>query len=92
MKERGDIRKIYQERWQYIHIDEYQDTNEVQYKMTQLLAENHKNICVVGDTDQCLIKGTKVRMADGRNVPIEKNKKGDMILSNFGGGKLSQAK
>ena len=43
--------------------------------MTQLLAENHKNICVVGDTDQCLIKGTKVRMADGRNVPIEKIKR-----------------
>ena len=92
LKEREDIRKIYQERWQYIHIDEYQDTNEVQYKMTQLLAENHKNICVVGDTDQCLIKGTKVRMADGRNVPIEKIKKGDMILSNFGGGKLSPSK
>jgi DNA helicase II / ATP-dependent DNA helicase PcrA len=47
-----EIRKKYQDRWKYIHVDEYQDTNEVQYKMTKLLAENHKNICVVGDVDQ----------------------------------------
>lgn len=47
-----DVRRSYQERFKYIHIDEYQDTNEVQYKMTKLLAEAHKNICVVGDGDQ----------------------------------------
>ncbi|MEK7140186.1 MAG: 3'-5' exonuclease, partial [Patescibacteria group bacterium] len=40
------------ERWEYIHIDEYQDTNEVQYLMSRLLSEKHKNICVVGDADQ----------------------------------------
>ena len=52
LKEKEDIRKMYQDRWKYIHIDEYQDTNEVQYKMAKLLAENHQNICVVGDADQ----------------------------------------
>ena len=52
LKERDEIRKVYQERWQYIHIDEYQDTNEVQYIMSRLLSENHKNICAVGDADQ----------------------------------------
>jgi DNA helicase-2/ATP-dependent DNA helicase PcrA len=52
LKENEDIRKIYQEKWEFIHIDEYQDTNEVQYLMSKLLAENHKNICVVGDADQ----------------------------------------
>ena len=52
LKEKEEIRKMYQERFQYIHIDEYQDTNEVQYKMAKLLAENHQNICVVGDADQ----------------------------------------
>ena len=52
LKEREDIRKIYQEKWEYIHIDEYQDTNEVQYLMSKLLSEKHKNICVVGDADQ----------------------------------------
>ena len=52
LKENEQIRRIYQEKWDYIHIDEYQDTNEVQYLMSKLLSENNKNICVVGDADQ----------------------------------------
>ncbi len=52
LKENPEILKIYQEKWQYVHIDEYQDTNEVQYLMSRLLSESHKNICVVGDADQ----------------------------------------
>ena len=52
LKDNVEIRKIYQEKWEYIHIDEYQDTNEVQYLMSKLLSENNKNICVVGDADQ----------------------------------------
>lgn len=42
----------YQERWPFIHIDEFQDTNEVQYRTSRLLAGKNKNICVVGDIDQ----------------------------------------
>ncbi len=52
LKENKDVRKIYQDRWQYIHVDEYQDTNEAQYLMSKLLSENHRNITVVGDADQ----------------------------------------
>ena len=52
LKDNPEVRKIYQEKWDYIHIDEYQDTNEVQYLMSKMLAENNKNICVVGDADQ----------------------------------------
>ena len=52
LKDNLEIRKKYQEKWEYIHIDEYQDTNEVQYLMSRMLAENNKNICVVGDADQ----------------------------------------
>ena len=52
LKENLEIRKIYQEKWEYIHIDEYQDTNEVQYLMSKLLSENNQNIAVVGDADQ----------------------------------------
>ena len=52
LKEKPEIRKIYQEKWEYVHIDEYQDTNEVQYLLSKMLAENNKNICVVGDADQ----------------------------------------
>jgi len=52
LQENLEIRKIYQEKWEYIHIDEYQDTNEVQYLMSKLLSENNQNIAVVGDADQ----------------------------------------
>lgn len=47
-----DIKNKYQDKWKYVHIDEYQDTNEVQYEMTKLLVGKDENICVVGDTDQ----------------------------------------
>lgn len=47
-----ETRKVYASRWKYIHIDEYQDTNKVQYQIAQSLAESHRNICVVGDIDQ----------------------------------------
>jgi DNA helicase-2/ATP-dependent DNA helicase PcrA len=42
----------YRSQWKYIHVDEYQDTNEVQYRLVTLLAGGTKNICVVGDSDQ----------------------------------------
>ena len=52
LKENEEIRKYYQDKWEYVHIDEYQDTNEVQYLMSKLLSEKTKNIVVVGDADQ----------------------------------------
>jgi len=52
LKEHDDIRTHYQNIWHYIHIDEYQDTNKVQYELSRLLAQKHNNICVVGDIDQ----------------------------------------
>ncbi len=48
----ADIREYYQKLWQYVHIDEYQDTNKVQNRIAELICEQHHNICVVGDTDQ----------------------------------------
>lgn len=42
------------ENWKYVHIDEYQDTNEIQYRIAKLLAGSTKNICVVGDSDQSI--------------------------------------
>jgi len=52
LKKYPEIKQMYRERWEYIHIDEYQDTNEVQYELTKLLVGKDENICVVGDTDQ----------------------------------------
>lgn len=47
-----EVREYLQNTWTYIHIDEYQDTNKVQYDIVRLLAEKFRNLCVVGDTDQ----------------------------------------
>lgn len=47
-----EILRMYQERWTHIHVDEYQDTNKVQYRLVTQLASRYKNICVVGDGDQ----------------------------------------
>jgi DNA helicase-2/ATP-dependent DNA helicase PcrA len=78
LKTNENIRRIYQERWQYIHIDEYQDTNETQYIMSKLLAENHKNICVVGDADQNIYSW---RGANLKNIlNFEKDYKGAKIV------------
>ena len=46
------IRDHYTDQWHYIHVDEYQDTNEVQYRLVKLLSGSGKNVCVVGDSDQ----------------------------------------
>ena len=51
-----DILEQYQDRFKYIHIDEYQDTNTVQFMFVSLLARKYKNLCVVGDDDQSIYK------------------------------------
>ena len=53
-KEYPDILKYYQDKYKYVLIDEYQDTNEAQYIFSKMLCNNHKNIFVVGDNDQAI--------------------------------------
>ena len=53
-RSRQDILEKYQERFKYILIDEYQDTNEAQYILTKMISNKYKNICVVGDNDQSI--------------------------------------
>jgi len=67
LSERPDIRVKYQARWTHIHIDEYQDTNVAQYKLSKILGGDQHNICVVGDTDQSIYGW---RGADFRNMMI----------------------
>ena len=56
LEENPDILEKYQERFQYIMVDEYQDTNNCQYRFVSMLAKKHRNICVVGDDDQSIYK------------------------------------
>ncbi|GEP23817.1 DNA helicase PcrA [Lentilactobacillus diolivorans] len=49
-----DVLAYYQDKFHYIHVDEYQDTNEAQYRLVNTLAQKNRNICVVGDADQSI--------------------------------------
>jgi len=54
LEEHDDVRALAQDRWKYIHIDEYQDTNALQGRLTNMLAAKHRNLFVVGDIDQTI--------------------------------------
>ncbi|MCY6355810.1 DNA helicase PcrA [Clostridium sp. ZS2-4] len=64
-KKNPDVLKFYQNKFKYIMVDEYQDTNKAQYELVKLLAEANKNIFVVGDDDQCIYQW---RGADIKNI------------------------
>ena len=64
-KEVPEVLKFYQDKFRYIMVDEYQDTNKAQYELVYLLASQHHNICVVGDDDQSIYQ---FRGADLRNI------------------------
>lgn len=65
LQEDEEVREKYQSRFQYILVDEYQDTNHAQYALTKILAARWRNICVVGDADQSIYAW---RGADIRNI------------------------
>ena len=56
LQEHEDVRQFYQRKFRYVLVDEYQDTNHLQYLLTSLLAGGYENICVVGDDDQSIYK------------------------------------
>ncbi|MGO8951344.1 MAG: UvrD-helicase domain-containing protein, partial [Ktedonobacterales bacterium] len=93
-----DILHQYQQRYQYIHVDEFQDTNRAQYELVKLLGvgttltPGHMRVCAVADDDQCLIEGTLITMADGSQRPIEQVVTGDLVLSAYGSGDFRTAR
>jgi DNA helicase II / ATP-dependent DNA helicase PcrA len=83
LEEFPDILARYQETWKFIHVDEYQDTNKVQYLLISLLAGKYRNLCVIGDPDQSIyaFRGADIRnildfkkeYADGTIITLEQN-------------------
>lgn len=90
LKENKDILEFYQNKFKHVFVDEYQDTNKIQYEFARLLSGKHKNICVVGDSDQCIVDGMKVNTPKGK-VNIEDLKVGDRVYSAAGQGKVIEA-
>ena len=80
LKESEPARAHYQRRFQYVHCDEFQDVNDSQYQLLMLFSGLHKNICVVGDDDQCVVEGTPILTPSGY-VPVEQIKEGDTVLA-----------
>ncbi|HYZ01778.1 MAG TPA: UvrD-helicase domain-containing protein, partial [Candidatus Binatia bacterium] len=79
-------------RFRYVLVDEYQDTNHAQYVLVNQLAQEHRQLAVVGDDDQCLVAGTQVRMGDGSERPIERIEVGDHVLASYGSGDFRPAR
>ncbi|APV49001.1 hypothetical protein BWI17_04480 [Betaproteobacteria bacterium GR16-43] len=82
----------YQERFKYILVDEFQDTNKLQYQWIKMLAGSNGCVFAVGDDDQCLVGGTAVTMADGEYRPIEAVVAGDRVMTCFGEGLFGTAR
>ncbi len=87
-----EVRDQYANGFRHVLVDEYQDTNHAQYRWLQLLAEERRNLMVVGDDAQCLVAGTLVTMADGSRVAIERVRVGDLVMSGRGGGAFAPAR
>ncbi len=79
-----EVRDRYNDKFRYILVDEYQDTNTLQFALIRFLTEKQQNICVVGDEDQCVIEGTPVLCERG-TVKAEEVKVGERVLSAKGG-------
>jgi DNA helicase II / ATP-dependent DNA helicase PcrA len=90
-REQPDVLKHYQERFSYVLVDEFQDTNIAQYEIVKLLTRTHRNVCVVGDEDQCVPDDTQVLTPAGP-VPITDVNPGDAMVAGGGRGESLPAR
>ncbi len=82
----------YRQRFRHVLVDEFQDTNTIQYAWLKLLAGADGCPFVVGDDDQCLAAGTMITMADGSQKAIETIEVGEAVLSSYGSGDFRPAR
>ena len=91
-REHPEVLARWRGRFRHALVDEFQDTNVAQWELVRMLTEEHRNVMVVGDTDQCLIEGSAVTMGDGSRRPIEQVRAGDEVLSCYGSGDFRPAR
>jgi superfamily I DNA/RNA helicase len=91
-REHPAVLGAYQQRFEHLLVDEYQDTNRAQNEIVLQLAGGHRNVCVVGDTDQCLPAGTPITVIGHHSqptaVPVEQIRVGDQVLAHTGAERL----
>jgi DNA helicase-2/ATP-dependent DNA helicase PcrA len=90
LREHKDVREYYQDLFEHLHVDEYQDTNHAQYILTKTLAAKHRNVCVVGDDDQSVYswRGANIRnileferdFTDAKVVTLEQNYRSTALI------------
>lgn len=95
-RDHPDILERYQDRFKYIMVDEYQDTNKIQYELVHLLAEKYRNVCVVGDDDQSIYEWRGADISnilsfekdypEAKVVKLEKNYRSTKTILNLANG------
>ena len=86
------LRQHYQNRFRHVLVDEFQDTNRLQYAWLKQLAGADNAVFAVGDDDQCVVAGTEVTMGDGTVKPVEQIRVGNIVRSCIGGGKMGSSR
>ena len=100
LRENGDVREYYQNKFRYVSVDEFQDTNHAQFALTALLCNGHKNIMVVGDDDQSIYKfrgavianilGFDRKFKDTKIIKLEQNYRSTSVILDAANAVISQ--